>query len=79
MSVTPDDRDGLPQFLTPQALGGTGKNPVWEITSADLGPDLAYRPDPRSSTHGLIEPAREMAFQEYVEALCATKSQWKPI
>jgi hypothetical protein len=55
-------------------LGGKGKDPVWEIDTDDLGADLQFRQDSR--THGLLEPARPMALDEYEQALAATREKW---
>src|SRR5262249_47423529 len=63
MSVAPNDPANLPRLRRPPVLGGTGKDPVWEIDTDDLGPDLQFRQD--STTHGLIEPARPMTLAEY--------------
>lgn len=43
----------------PPEFGGTGKDPVWAISTDNLGPDLVYVPD--SSTHGTIKPNRPMS------------------
>lgn len=74
MSVTPNDPADLPPFRKPPALGGTGKDPVWEIDTADLGSDLKFRQD--SAKHGLIEPAREMTLTELEQAIETTRSKW---
>jgi hypothetical protein len=75
MSVAPLDPANLPKNRRPRAVNnGTGKDPVWEIDSDDLGPDLRFNQDkPR---HGLIEPARPMTFAEYEQALAATREKW---
>lgn len=74
MSVAPDDPAGLSPFRRPPALGGTGKDPVWEIDTAALGPDLQFRQD--KPTHGLIEPARPMTLAEFEAALATTRPRW---
>ena len=58
MSTAPNDPRNLPPLRLPRVLGGRGKDPVWEIDTADLGPDLQYRQD--HPKHVLIEPARPM-------------------
>jgi hypothetical protein len=53
---------------------------VWEVDTDELPDLLAYRPDPDSpETHGFIEPARRMAFEEYQRALHATRTLWRPV
>ena len=74
MSVAPDDPVNLPPFRRPPALGGRGKDPVWELDTTDLGPDLQYRQD--SATHGLIEPTRPMTLTEFEQLLEATRAKW---
>jgi hypothetical protein len=77
MSVSPDDPQSLPYFRRPLALGGTGKDPVWRITDAQLGPDLRYRPDPASPGHGFVEASRSMTLSEYQRALAQTQRLWQ--
>jgi hypothetical protein len=77
MSVTPNDPMNLPKQRRPAALGGTGKDPVWEIDDADLGSGLQFRQD--KPTHGLIEVKDEMALADYEQALAATRDKWKRV
>jgi hypothetical protein len=79
MSVSPDDPQNLPYFRRPLTLGGTGKDPVWRITDAVLGPDLRYRPDPIRAGHGFVEPNRSMTLAEYQQALAQTQRFWQKI
>lgn len=74
LSTAPDDPMNLMPFRRPLVLRGSGKDPVWEIDTNDLGSELQYRQD--SPTHVLIEPARPMTLQEYESALNATVSRW---
>ena len=74
MSVAPNDAAILPTLRRTPVLGGKGKDPVWEIDTDDLGPDLQFRQDSR--THGLIEPVRPMTLDEYEQALAATRAKW---
>jgi hypothetical protein len=74
MSEAPNDPANLPPLRRPPALGGKGKDPVWEIDTADLGPDLQSRQD--TATHVLIEPARPMTLAEFEAALAATRAKW---
>jgi hypothetical protein len=75
--VSPDDPMNLPYIRRPPELQGTGRDPVWAITDAELGPDLCYRPDPSSPTHGFVEAARPMTLAEYQRALARTQALWK--
>jgi hypothetical protein len=75
MSVAPDDPLHLLKHRRPASLGGTGRDPVWYIESADLGPDLSFRPD--RPGHRLVEPQRPLTLQEFQDALAGTRSCWK--
>jgi hypothetical protein len=77
MSVSPDDPLHLPLYRRPPEFGGTGTDPVWFLDVADLGPQLCYRPDPKNSGHGFIEPAYPMTADEYRQALEATQPLWR--
>jgi hypothetical protein len=78
MSVSPNDPVNLPDFRRPPEFGGTGKDPVFSINSEDLPDSLVYRPDPTNPTeHGFVEPATEMSFEEYVQALHGTRGNWQ--
>ena len=79
LSVSTDDPMNLPYYRRPPVLRGTGQDPVWEIESNQLGPDLDYRPDPAGAGHGFIEPARGLTLDEYQQALSATKPMWKKV
>ncbi|WP_277751459.1 RHS repeat domain-containing protein, partial [Pectobacterium polonicum] len=74
VSVSPNT-DGLPNHRKPPEFGGTGKDPVWELDTSDLGKDLKHVPDSR--THGTIQPSRTMSVEEYQRALASTKGKWK--
>jgi len=78
MSVSPGSPTNLPRHRRPPEWGGTGLDPVWEISSPQLGPSLVYRPDPaQPETHGFIEPQRSMTFAEYQNALAETRHHWR--
>lgn len=79
MSISPDDPQNLPEHRRPPEFGGTGKDPVWGIGELDLGDLLAYRPDPRHTSHGFIEPASTMTFEDYLQALHGTRGRWRRI
>jgi len=83
MSAVPD-----PIYLNdcrrPKSLGGSGKDPVWEINTNNLGSKLQYVPDrPKNgsdpSKHGTIQPKYPMSYNEYIEALEALQSYWRLI
>ncbi len=77
LSVAPDSMWNLHPLRRPPAYGGLGKDPVWWIDIGLLGSDLIFRQD--SSTHGVIEPARDMAIDALQKALAATKYSWKKL
>jgi RHS repeat-associated protein len=77
LSVSPGSPYNLPSHRRPPEFGGTGKDPVWGIRPRDLGLDLSYGPDPSNpSKHGFIEPSQPMKFNEYQDALGATRWLW---
>src|SRR5262245_14787333 len=77
LSVSPDDPLSLPYFRRPPAWQGTGRDPVWTISAAELGPDLRFRPDPNNPGHGFVEPARPMTLAAYQHAIRATRLRWR--
>jgi len=79
LSVSPDDPLTLPYFRRPPALQGTGRDPVWGISAAELGPALCYRPDLAHPGHGFVEPARPMALGDYQRALALTQDRWRKV
>ena len=80
LSVAPDDPMNLPRMRRPREFGGTGKDPVWGMNTNDLGSDLVYRPDPADpSRHWFVEPVREMSYDEYQQALEATRAHWQAV
>lgn len=74
MSVAPDTPMHLPDHRRPPHLGGSGKDPIWEISVDSLGPDLVFRQD--KLNHGMVEPAREMTIDELQWALAALAPRW---
>lgn len=78
MSVAPESPANLPSHRRPPEHGGTGDDPVWEIGTAELGEDLAYREDPlQPGVHGFVEPRRRMSLEEIERALAATREAWR--
>jgi hypothetical protein len=74
MSVAPDRPENLHPLRCPAAYGGRGKDSVWYIRVDRLGADLQFRQD--SPTHGLIEPARDMSWNDFQKSLERTKPFW---
>jgi len=80
MSVTIEDPMLLPTHRRPSAFGGTGPDPLFAIEREVLGPDLEWRADFEGpSGHGFVEPVRTMTFDEYQEAIWATRSRWRQV
>lgn len=78
MSVSPPPPENLPEQLRPTRFGGYGKDPLWELETDVLPPELRYLPDPKNPTgHGFIEPAEEMSFENYERAIHATRDLWQ--
>lgn len=77
MSITPHSHDLLPPHRRPPELGGTGKDPVWKIGEKQFGDRLIIRADPDNPTrHAFAEPAHEMTWEEYLQALYNTAGAW---
>jgi hypothetical protein len=75
MSAAPDEPANLPKNRRPpQVSGGTGKDPVWEIDTDELGPNLQYHQD--SPTHGVIGVQQPMTLDDFEQALAATRDRW---
>jgi RHS repeat-associated protein len=77
VSVSPHSPTNLPQHRRPPEFGGTGRDPVWRIGSANLPEGLTYRPDPHNpGGHGFIEPSRPMSISEYQNLLASSQGTW---
>ncbi|MEK7216127.1 MAG: hypothetical protein AAB289_11070 [Chloroflexota bacterium] len=75
MSAAPNDPANLGKNRRPPQLnGGTGKDPVWEIDTGDLGPKLQYIQD--TPAHGFVGPNEPMTLEELEQALAATRALW---
>ena len=75
MSAAPNDPANLGKNRRPPQLnGGTGKDPVWEIDTKDLGPNLEYVQD--KPTHGVAAARVPMTLAEFEHALAATRPRW---
>jgi hypothetical protein len=75
MSVAPDDPLFLDPHRRPAEFGGTGKDPVWEISDEALPGSLVVRLD--APDHGLIEPRAPIELAAYREALAETSPEWR--
>jgi hypothetical protein len=79
MSVSPPPPGNLEDHRRPPEYGGIGKDPVWELETDDLPPELIYRPDPKEPyRHGFVEPAVPMPLKDYETFLHATRESWQP-
>ena len=79
LSVAPDDPMNLPSHRRPPEFQGVGKDPVWMVSSEELGPDLAYRPDPDRPGHGFVEPTGPATLVAFQRALAKTREAWRKI
>ena len=80
MSVVPPPVENLQPHRRPPELGGTGKDPVFELETDELPTELRYRPDPANPEgHGFVEPARRMGFEEYQRLLHSTRPLWRAV
>jgi hypothetical protein len=77
MSASPNSPMNLPVSKRPPELGGKGKDPIWCISSCNLGPGLTYTPDTTKPGHGFIEPSTPMPISKYQQLLEGTQKQWK--
>ncbi len=91
-SFTPGDANGLscaptiqdlPRFALPKVWGGRNKRTVlWRIHPTDLGQDLLAGEDSRPggpTKHISIGPARTMPFNDFVQLIEATRSNWQKV
>ena len=75
MSVAPNDPANLTKNRRPpQVNGGTGKDPVWELDTDDLGPTLEFVQG--KPTHGVVGTKVPLPLAEYEQALEAIRSNW---
>lgn len=80
VSVSPPPPENLPEQLRPPGFGGYGKDPLWELDTDDLPPELRYCPDPKNPTgHGFVEPAAPMLFEDFERAVHGTRSSWRAV
>ena len=74
ISAVPHDPRNLETHRRPAEFGGDGRDPVWTIDPSALPAGLTYRAT--STTHGQIEPSRDMSLAEYEELLAQTREGW---
>jgi hypothetical protein len=78
MSVAAGSPLNLPRHRRPAEHNATGKDPIWELAAADLGPELVCREDPlMPGVHGLIEPTRPTTLDDFESALAKTRPAWR--
>jgi hypothetical protein len=77
-SVSPPPPTNLVEHRRPSEYGGTSKDPLWELETEDLPPELVYTPDPKNPEgHGLIGPSETMSIDDYLAALYRTRHLWR--
>jgi hypothetical protein len=83
MSVSPDDPMYLPTWRRPKKFGGTGKHPVWVISSELIQGQIVYWPDDPNPEgvvdHGLVEPSAPTTEEVLQAALAATQEHWREL
>jgi hypothetical protein len=67
--------EGLPSFRKPQAFGGTGQDPLWQIEDYHIMGDIEAVQD--GETHVSILPRTTMLLARYEAALAATQDFWE--
>jgi len=73
--------ENLPPHRRPPKHGGDARGyEVYELETDDLPDELRERIDPYGATrHVFIEPAREMSFADYQQALHSTRALWRVV
>ncbi len=69
--------EGLPHFRKPEAFGGIGKDPLWQIEGSNITGDLEAVQD--AATHVSIRPKATMLLKRYEAALEKTQENWKKV
>lgn len=77
VTVAPDAPTNLRNNHLPVALGGTGKDPVFELRLDDLPDGLMYRYEEEDPLHGFIAPSRSMPDVEYKGLIASTQGLWR--
>ncbi len=80
MSVAIGTPMRLPEHPRPPVFGGSGADQLFTIAVSEIGRVLRLREDPDvPSGHGFVEPVRRRTFDEYQEAIWATRSSWRRV
>jgi hypothetical protein len=83
MSATIPPVANMPPHRRPPKHGGdesARRYEVYELETDDLPADLRLRLDPRGpERHAYIEPAREVGFEAYQQALHSTRTLWRVV
>jgi hypothetical protein len=66
MSVVPPPATNLARHRLPRELGGTGRDPGFELDTDELN----------SEGHGFVESSRRMSFEEYQQTIYGTRTLW---
>jgi hypothetical protein len=69
--------ESLPAFRRPTALGGMGRDPLWQIEDNKISDDLEAVQD--SATHVSIMPRVTMLLEKYETALANTQNDWERV
>lgn len=78
MSVTPDDVLLLPQSRRPRSLGGTGRKPIWSLSTDLLSKhSLGCRQDDVS--HALVEVSEPMPLAKFNANIGDTAPDWEVV
>ena len=77
MSVALDQARNLPKPRLPRSLGGEGRDPVFRMSSEELGPTLLVRPD--RHPHACVEPRGRCLLTQFESALTATSPCWSKV
>jgi hypothetical protein len=75
MSFTPENPMLLPRHKKPLSMGGTGRDPVFQLDTAKLSFLLAARLD--NPRHGTVEPANKCLLTTYEQAIISTQENWE--
>lgn len=77
VSVSPAGEEHLPQAA--QTLLEEQRGIVFALDTDSLPRHLNYRPDLHDRSHGFIEPASTMGFENYQRAVQGTSDLWEPV
>jgi hypothetical protein len=80
MSASPLTPMNLPSHRRPASMGGTGKDPVFQMNTKDLPSGLVFVPDKFNNNgaaiHGTIQPKGPVSYQVYKRLLESTQPKW---